>query len=236
MTRSSIASMLVALLPCINGAVVARPRAHRHSDALHSLTALRGGQGPLPEGAEHADALRSLTALRGGFLEDPLPEGAEEAFPAETLANRADPDDASSGDDDLIQQVYDEVELEEAIEAAGAKLVIIDFFAPWCKPCKQIAPVLEELARKAKGRVVFLKVDTDESQELAQARKIKSMPTFHLHQNGKKLETIKGANEFLLRQRVARALKHPLLRAAASPLVALPLLLGYLVVSLSVRT
>ena len=197
-------SILVALLACIDGTVV-RPRTHRSSDALHRLTALRGGQ-------------------------EPLPEGAEEAFPAETLANRVDPDDASSGDDELIQQVYDELELEEAIEAAGSKLVIIDFFAPWCKPCKAIAPVLEELARKAKGKVVFLKVDTDESQELAQSRKIKSMPTFHLHQKGKKMGLIRGANEQLLRQRVGEALKHPLLKAAASPFAVLPLLLGYLVV------
>lgn len=170
---------------------------------------------------------RSLTVLRGG--QEPLPEGAL-AFPAETIANRADPDDASSGDDELIQQVYDQLELEEVLEAAGSKLVIIDFFAPWCKPCKMIAPVLEELARKAKGKVVFLKVDTDESQDLAQEHKIKSMPTFHLYKNGKKIDSIRGANEFLLRQRVGDALKHPLLKAVASPIVALPLLLGYLVV------
>ena len=52
-----------------------------------------------------------------------------------------------------------ELELEEALEAAGDRLVVVDFHAEWCKPCKMIGPVVDELARKAGGKVVFLKVD-----------------------------------------------------------------------------
>jgi thiol-disulfide isomerase/thioredoxin len=52
-----------------------------------------------------------------------------------------------------------ELELEEALEAAGDRLVVVDFHAEWCKPCKMIGPVVDELARKASGKVVFLKVD-----------------------------------------------------------------------------
>ena len=52
-----------------------------------------------------------------------------------------------------------ELELEEALEAAGDLLVVVDFHAEWCKPCKMIGPVVDELARKAGGKVVFLKVD-----------------------------------------------------------------------------
>ena len=52
-----------------------------------------------------------------------------------------------------------ELELEEALEAAGDRLVVVDFHAEWCKPCKMIGPVVNELARKASGKVVFLKVD-----------------------------------------------------------------------------
>ena len=50
-------------------------------------------------------------------------------------------------------------EEREALEAAGDRLVVVDFHAEWCKPCKMIGPVVDELARKASGKVVFLKVD-----------------------------------------------------------------------------
>jgi thiol-disulfide isomerase/thioredoxin len=65
--------------------------------------------------------------------------------------------------------------LAEVFEEAGARLILVDFFAPWCAPCKKIAPILERLANKHRPRpgdgssgVLFCKVDVDKSRELAQ--------------------------------------------------------------------
>jgi thioredoxin 1 len=54
---------------------------------------------------------------------------------------------------------------------------VIDFWAPWCGPCRMVSPVIEELSEEYKGRVNFYKVNTDEEQELAGAFGIKSIPS-----------------------------------------------------------
>jgi thioredoxin 1 len=73
------------------------------------------------------------------------------------------------------------------------KKVVIDFFAHWCGPCKRIAPEYEEFSKKYTN-VEFLKVDIDESNELAEAFGIESLPTFVLIENGNIINQIKGAD------------------------------------------
>ncbi len=58
----------------------------------------------------------------------------------------------------------------------GKQPCIIDFYADWCRPCKMVAPIMEELAAEYKGKVVFYKINTDEEKELAQAFNIQSIP------------------------------------------------------------
>ena len=53
---------------------------------------------------------------------------------------------------------------------------IIDFYADWCRPCKMVAPIMDELAKQYKGKVIFYKVNTDEERELAQLFNIRSIP------------------------------------------------------------
>jgi thioredoxin 1 len=60
----------------------------------------------------------------------------------------------------------------------GDKPAIIDFYADWCGPCKQVAPVLEELAKQYANDLVIYKVDTEKEQELSQVFGIQSIPTF----------------------------------------------------------
>lgn len=71
-------------------------------------------------------------------------------------------------------------------------VVLVDFFATWCGPCKMVAPVLDALSTEMEGKVTILKVDIDQSMELAQQYKIMSVPTMMVFKGGKAVETIMG--------------------------------------------
>ncbi|PWN28706.1 thioredoxin H-type-like protein, partial [Jaminaea rosea] len=74
-----------------------------------------------------------------------------------------------------------------------SKLVVVDFTASWCGPCRMIAPTFESLAKKHTGSV-FLKVDVDENAAVARAYSVSAMPTFVFLKNKSVIETLRGAN------------------------------------------
>lgn len=74
-------------------------------------------------------------------------------------------------------------------------VVLVDFWATWCPPCRKMAPVVEEVAGELKGKAKFGKVDVDSNKNLATRYQIRSIPTFILFKDGKKVDQIIGAVE-----------------------------------------
>jgi len=87
----------------------------------------------------------------------------------------------------LTEQNFDETLI------ATQGLVMVDFWAAWCGPCRAIAPVLEELAEASKGRVTLMKVNVDESPGLAARYEIRSIPTILFVKEGAVVERVVGA-------------------------------------------
>ena len=80
--------------------------------------------------------------------------------------------------------------------------VVVDFWAPWCGPCRMVAPVLDELAQTYAGRVKIVKVNTDENARVAADYGIVSIPTMHFVKGGELVDTVVGARPkpFLVEQ------------------------------------
>ncbi len=74
----------------------------------------------------------------------------------------------------------------------GKKPCIVDFYADWCRPCKMLSPILEELYREYKGKIIVYKVNVDEQKALASQYGISSIPTLFLFPVNKKPTSIKG--------------------------------------------
>jgi len=73
-------------------------------------------------------------------------------------------------------------------------LVLVDFWAEWCAPCLMLAPIIEELARKYSGRVVFAKLNVDQNPSIAARYKIMSIPTLILFKNGQPVDMMIGVH------------------------------------------
>ena len=83
--------------------------------------------------------------------------------------------------------------IEEVVEKSKTTPVIVDFWAPWCGPCKQLTPILENLVNKKNGKVILAKVNVDENQGIAGQLNVQSIPTVYGFVDGKPIDAFQGA-------------------------------------------
>lgn len=96
-------------------------------------------------------------------------------------------------DGDLIKDIGEATFMQDVIEASAEVPVIVDFWAPWCGPCKVLGPALEDAVRKAGGRVKMVKVNVDENQGIAAQLRIQSIPTVYAFHQGRPADGFQGA-------------------------------------------
>jgi len=107
----------------------------------------------------------------------------------------------------MVHQVKTVSELQNKLKEAGNKLVVVDFFATWCGPCKKIAPIFEKIAEKYGDKLLLLKVDVDEVEELVGEYGIEVLPTFVFIRGGVTIDTLVSSNDQKLSELIENHLK-----------------------------
>ena len=100
---------------------------------------------------------------------------------------------AAPAPDDLIKDTTEATFMADVVEASQTTPVIVDFWAPWCGPCKTLGPQLEDAVRAAKGAVKMVKVNVDEAQMIAGQLQIQSIPTVYAFHKGQPVDGFQGA-------------------------------------------
>ena len=101
-------------------------------------------------------------------------------------------EDASMNGNSLIIDVITDNFMTDVIEQSKETPVIVDFWAPWCEPCKQLTPIIERIIKEKNGKVILAKMNIDESPEVAQQLKIQSIPAVMAFNDGQPIDGFIG--------------------------------------------
>ncbi len=98
-----------------------------------------------------------------------------------------------AGDANLVKNGSTATFMADVIDASHDAAVVVDFWAPWCGPCKQLGPALEKAVRETKGAVRMVKINIDENPDLAQQMRIQSIPAVYAFKDGRPVDGFVGA-------------------------------------------
>ena len=98
-----------------------------------------------------------------------------------------------AGGGDVIKESNEQSFMVDVIETSMSVPVIVDFWAPWCGPCKTLGPMLEKIVREQQGAVRMVKVNVDENQQIAGQLQVKSIPTVFAFSQGQPVDAFQGA-------------------------------------------
>lgn len=104
------------------------------------------------------------------------------------------PADGNGKSTGLVTAVSSETDYGQALANTQGQLAVFDFYADWCSPCRQLAPVLESMAKRFEGQVAFYKVDVDAHRKLARQAGVRGIPFVQFVLDGKPVHTIMGLN------------------------------------------
>src|SRR5436305_8181240 len=99
---------------------------------------------------------------------------------------------AGAGGADLIKNATTATFMADVVDASHDTAVIVDFWAPWCGPCKQLGPLLEKAVKDAKGAVRMVKLNIDDNPEIAQQMRIQSIPAVYAFKDGRPVDGFVG--------------------------------------------
>jgi len=98
----------------------------------------------------------------------------------------------SDNKNDYIFDIDEHSFQQKIIDASTDKVILVDFWAPWCEPCKQLSPVLEKIVNDCEGRIHLAKINIDENQQIAAQLKIQSIPVVYAFKNKQMADAFQG--------------------------------------------